>query len=162
MKEHPKFAGFYKILFFSLLILMKNFPNTLFGKRIKYDYAVITLQTRVSFNRYVQPVCLPLIKNETRISPQDDFVNKIVTVSGWGLLWNKYDKEIINGENIHLKSPMTRYLMTAEFVVQPNSICEEFVGYDPKTMLCASENNWEKCLRPGDSGGKFIETAEVN
>ena len=121
------------------------------GKRnqvLDYDFAIITLNTSISFSSTILPACLPR-------NSKSDYAWSQAQTSGWGLLQN-YDFE---GRKTKVNE-----LMTVDLTVLPESWCKNATEYesnldkkyfDASHTLCVGsiETNSQKGIWQGDSGG---------
>merc|ERR1719430_2385385 len=115
---------------------------------VLYDFAVITLNTSISFSSTILPACLPR-------NSKSEYAWAQAQTSGWGI---NYDSE---GERVDVNE-----LMAVSLTVLPESLCKNATEYesqldkkyfDASQMLCvgSTEKN-QKGVWEGDSGGPLI------
>uniref|UniRef100_UPI00398F21B6 suppressor of tumorigenicity 14 protein homolog n=1 Tax=Pristiophorus japonicus TaxID=55135 RepID=UPI00398F21B6 len=98
-----------------------------------YDIALLELSAPVTYNNYIQPVCLP---SELHVFP----ANRKCYITGWGLLQ----------EDGHLPS----ILQKGEVRIINQTTCNNFIGHILSSrMLCAGFLTGEVDACEGDSGG---------
>ena len=127
-----------------------------------YDFAILTMEKPIKFSSTILPACLPGTSS-------DNFAWREVTTSGWGVLGNQDNPELL------YKNPDV--LMTLNLTVLPISICENEKWLNDKYgrinvtggvklinesyMICvgdlgANEKMTLKGLYKGDSGGTCL------
>lgn len=107
------------------------------------DIAIMKLASPVTFNRFIQPLCLPLEKDLS-----SDFQGTLATLVGWGTV----------GFN-EAASPVLQYVMLP---VQSQEVClrsyRPFRNTHPiiKSQMCAGFMKGGKDACQGDSGGPLM------
>ena len=101
----------------------------------EYDIALVELQSEVSFNDYMKPVCLP--KRSTNFKP-----GKMCTVTGFGA--------------IREGGPQSRTLMKANVPLMDSQKCSESYGYISQLKICAGYDQGGIDSCQGDSGGPLV------
>ena len=108
----------------------------------EYDYVIFVLSCCVTFNDFIQPICLPN-------KPISSIAGENVTVLGWG--HTKY------------KGETTPILKEVEIEIIDDESCLVYepqrssVKYDNDFLMCAGDRkNWDKDACQDDSGGKFF------
>ncbi|XP_072847013.2 transmembrane protease serine 12 [Pogona vitticeps] len=105
---------------------------------LEHDIALFTLSKFITYNNYVQPICLPNISLP---------LNKETTcyISGWG----------VKREN----GSRSQILQVAEVEIIPRKICNSFDWYEgmvSKNYLCAGSESGRVDSCKGDSGGPLM------
>ena len=112
-----------------------------------YDYVIFTLDCCVSYNDYIQPICLPK-------EPHSNLIGNKILVSGWGK--TKYRGAL----SPILKSVDVEIISDKECAddLKAGSLVEEIPGGGYKQyLLCAGDTeHWSKDACQHDSGGKYI------
>ncbi|KAG7178292.1 Plasma kallikrein-like 7, partial [Homarus americanus] len=119
MKIHPEYHGFYKY----------------------NDIALVKLKTPARLTERVLPACLPQ-------DPDEDYVNKNLTVVGWGYTLGAREMSRILQK---VTVPVVDHLSCSTFFVNSISLP---LGIT-QDMICAGEKQKDSCQ--GDSGGPLTE-----
>ena len=121
-----------------------------------YDFAIIILQSTVSFSSTILPACLP--KNS-----KNDYAWARAQTSGWGLLQNEDSEGRRKRVNKLMKVSLTvlPYPLCKNASKRESGLDEKYV--DPSHMLCVGSatplpSRAAKGIWQGDSGGKFYST----
>jgi trypsin len=99
------------------------------------DYAILRLESPVTFTNEVSPACLPADLSNT-------FAGVLATVTGWGTLSSGGSQPTV--------------LQEVDVTVTTNTACENAYGSSMITanMICAADSGKDSCQ--GDSGGPMI------
>uniref|UniRef100_A0A1W7R7X0 Putative trypsin-like serine protease n=1 Tax=Aedes albopictus TaxID=7160 RepID=A0A1W7R7X0_AEDAL len=104
----------------------------------QYDIAILELDTELKFDQYVQPVCVSLEQN---------LVNKVGTVVGWGLTEFDTASTILREARLPVVDTMTCL----------NSDHEAFGPTLKRQMFCAGYTNGTGVCNGDSGGGLFFE-----
>ena len=128
---------------------------------MEYDFAMITLNSSISFSSTILPACLPK-------DSKNEYTWERARTSGWGLLQN----DDYAGKRTGRKK--VNKLMRVDLTVLPYSLCKNASKYenqrsdndtekyiDPSHMLCVGSAKpvpWKaaKGIWQGDSGGRYF------
>ncbi|XP_067849148.1 suppressor of tumorigenicity 14 protein-like [Heptranchias perlo] len=114
------------------MIIHEQFDNI----TMDYDIALLELAAPVTYNNYIQPVCLP---SASHVFP----ANRKCYITGWGLLQEDGQLPII--------------LQKGEVRIIDQTTCNNFIGNILSSrMLCAGYLTGEVDACEGDSGGPLV------
>lgn len=106
------------------------------------DIAVLKLENKVNFNKFIQPICLPTLSNHRN----NMLVRSLPFVAGWG--------------STSFRGPATTTLMEVQVPVLDNDECKRaFVNKKTvidNRVLCAGYLTGGKDACQGDSGGPLM------
>ncbi|XP_042206285.1 trypsin-1-like [Homarus americanus] len=129
-----------------VLLVKEIIAHNSFSKRYINDIALLELSQEATWNKYVQPVCLP----DRNIDGVTDALN--VTVAGWGMT----DEASNGGKHADvLQKVVVKVVSQADcqdwYTTQ---VGKAVVLYD--THVCAGFQSGEKDACQGDSGGPLL------
>ncbi|XP_050544568.1 venom protease-like isoform X2 [Daktulosphaira vitifoliae] len=116
------------------------------SKYFIYDIALLKLNNSVEFNKFIQPICLP-IDPKIRVM---NFIKTVPFVAGWGAT--------------EFRGPSSNALLETQIPVVENASCK--TAYKNKTaiiddrVLCAGYKTEPKNACQGDSGGPLMWSIE--
>ena len=121
---------------------------------VAFDFSLLVLKEKLQFSHYVRPICLPVL---SYAMSQDQFADKLVTVSGWGL---HTFTPVKNGHGPYAqrlnKLSGMKVLSNRQCQALWNERSEEYgVTSIISAMICAKKANSSACF--GDSGGKYLQ-----
>lgn len=109
-------------------------------RTFEYDLALLRFYEPVKFRRNIIPVCTP--------EGEDQFVDKMATVTGWGRLYED--------------GPLPHVMQKVQVPIITNKECESmyrkagFVEDIPDIFICAGKSDGGKDSCEGDSGGPMV------
>lgn len=113
-----------------------NHPNYI-ANTLDNDFAIIKLESPVSFSDRVSPICLP--------STSTNYDNKVATVTGWGTLSSGGSQPNIL-QKVDVNTITNAQCSASDTVYSASQITSN--------MICARDTGKDSCQ--GDSGGPLI------